>query len=634
MNRDDRRWGRILSPGILLLVSGAAAAAIPECTVAAFKAAAPAGMIIKDIANVVSGPVGSASAQFKTIDGMVYVPPDTLAAGAPEYCYVTGTVVTNPKSGKTANFAAALPGKAQWNGRFMFQGCGGNCGVINPPTVSALRRGYPVWQTDDGHVAQPSPKPTRLWRAADTSWAITAPGERDEDAMTDFYHRAVHKVTVAGKQLTLAYYGADLLKYSYFQGCSDGGREAMVALSRYPQDFDGTIAGAPYFDVANEIVTTLVGLHAQLRSPRAAISPELFRSADRVITAQCDAVDGAKDGLIHDPGQCAFDPNRDLPRCGSPQASADAQCFTDEQIDSLSIMFSGITDPAGKVIYPGFSVSHLYDHENSAMGVNLLSHWLSFPVPPGSLEGPQPWSHDPAGQPLGWYWVNQTIANFVYDGAPGFNALRTPGITFTRDKSGRMHAVIPRKTVALLNAKVRDGSGATPSDAAAYIEQGRKLIMYHGYSDGDITPYRTIQYYRDLAKQHGGYDGLKKNARLFMVPGLAHCRGGPGPNAFGQPYLNAPTKADAQHDLLIALERWVEDGEAPQQIIASKFERDDVTKPIVRTLPLCPFPAMAKYVGTADVNDAANWRCAVDEHRLENRGPAGERAGLYAPLPK
>src|SRR5688572_9367377 len=209
MNCDDRRWGRIVFTGISLLVSGAAAAAIPECTVAAMKAATPEGMTIQDIVNVVSGPVGSASAQFKTIDGVVYVAPDTLAAGAPEYCYITGTVVTNPKSGKTANFAAALPGKAHWNGRFMFQGCGGNCGVINPPTVSTLRKGYSVWQTDDGHVAKPSPEPGRLWRASDTSWAITEPGKRDEDAMTDFYHRAVHVVTEAGKKFTLAHYGAE-----------------------------------------------------------------------------------------------------------------------------------------------------------------------------------------------------------------------------------------------------------------------------------------------------------------------------------------------------------------------------------------------------------------------------------------
>jgi hypothetical protein len=405
-----------------------------------------------------------------------------------------------------------------------------------------------------------------------------------------------------------------------------------VAVSRYPEDFDGSIVGAPYFDIANEIVTTLVGIHAQLRSPRAALPLELFQTADREISARCDAIDGVNDGLIHDPGQCTFDPYRDLPRCGAPGSTGSA-CFSDDQVDSLSIMLSAVTDPAGKVIYPGFSVSNLYDQEGSAMPINLLSHWLHFPVAPVLLEGPQPWSHDLAGQPLGWYWVNQTIANFVYAGAPDFNALRTPGITFTRDKSGRMHAVIPDRTVALLDEKVREGSGAMPSDAAAYIKQGRKLIMYHGYSDGDITPYRTIQYYRDLARQQGGYERLKERARLFMVPGLAHCRGGPGPNAFGQPYLNAPTKADSQHDMLIALERWVEHGEAPQQIIATKFERDDVTRPVVRTLPLCPFPAMAKYVGSGDLNDAANWRCSADDRRLEQRGPAGERAGLYAPLP-
>lgn len=622
---------RLLIAGLVLLASRPAAAAIPECTAAILKAAAPDGMTIADIPNAVSGATGTSASPVKTVVGIADIPVKSLAPDAPAYCYVTGTVVTNPRTGKTANFAAALPARATWNGKFMFQGCGGNCGVVNPPMVSALRKGYPVWVTDDGHVAQPSPA-ARLWRASDTSWAVVEPGKRDEDAMTDFYHRAVHVVTEAGKKFTRAYYGGEKLSYSYYQGCSDGGREGMVAVSRYPDDFDGTIAGAPYFDIANEIVSTLVGVHAQMRSPGAAVPPKLFALADRLITAKCDAIDGVKDGLIQDPARCTFNPQRDLPRCRAGSTS-EIECFTDEQVDSLSIMLSATTNPAGRAVYTGFSVSNLYDADSATTGINLLADWLGFPVPPHALQDAQPWSHDPPAQPLSWFWVKQTIANFVYQGANDFNALKTPGITFRRDPhTDAPHAVIPDKTIALLAAKVRAGSGVNPADAAAFIGRRHKLIMYHGYSDGDITPFRTVQYYRQLAGLHGGYTELQRNVRLFMVPGMAHCRGGPGPNVFGQPFV-APAMSDPQHDIVAALESWVEKGEPPTQIVATKYERDDPTKAVVRTMPLCPFPAMATYRGHGDVNDAASWSCSVTDHRLEEHGPVGERAGAYAPLP-
>jgi len=618
--------------GMLAFVSAPAAAAIPECTPAAVAAAAPAGMTIGDVPNLST--LGPPALPIKTVNGVAYVPANARGDGAPEYCYVTGTVVTNPKSGRTANFAAALPSKQSFNGKFMFQGCGGNCGEIFPPNPAALRKGYPLWSTDDGHVAKHSPDP-RLWNVADTSWAIRAPGQRDEEAMTDFYHRAVHTVSEVGRKFTLQFYRTDKLKYSYFEGCSDGGREGMVSLSRYPQDFDGIIAGAPYFDIANELVTTIVGVQAQLRSPGADISPQLFKAADRIVTARCDAADGVKDGLIQDPARCNFDPQRDLPRCGDASAgdAAQAQCFTPLQIDSLSIIFSAIKNESGSVVYPGFSVSNLHNTENDGPA-DLLAGWLVFHGAPNSLQDVEPWSLAPGTQPLGWYWSKQTLTNFVYDGANGFNAQRNPGITFQREKPGQsegMHAIIPQKTVALLNQKVKDGSAATPAEAARFLQEGRKLLMYHGYSDGDITPYRTVQYYRELARQHGGADELKKNAQLYMVPGMAHCFGGPGPNSFGQNW-SVPGKTDTQHDIVTALEQWVEQGRQPVQLIATKHEGDSAKKPVLRTMPLCPYPAMAKYSGRGDVNDAANWSCSSSDRRLDETGAVGNRAGVYAPI--
>jgi Tannase and feruloyl esterase len=354
---------------------------------------------------------------------------------------------------------------------------------------------------------------------------------------------------------------------------------------------------------------------------------------DRVVNAKCDASDGVTDGLIQNPARCDFNPETDLPRCREGQRSA-GQCFTQDQIDSLSIMISAITDPSGKVIYPAFSVSNLAHTETSQDG-DLLSDWLYFPAVPHDREASNPWSDNPAGQPLSWYGVRQTIENYVYDGARDFNALTTPGIVFRKDRVGgtaTFHAVIPQRTVALFNEKVKAGSGATPSDAARFIQGGRKLIVYHGYSDGDITPYRTIQYYRELARQQGGYEKLQKNAELFMVPGMAHCTGGPGPDSFGQQDAPIGPADDPQRNIVTALERWVEKGEQPKSLIATKYQRGSPAKSVVRSMPLCPYPAMARYSGSGDVNDATNWSCSQADHRLDETGPVGWRSGVYAPL--
>jgi len=545
------------------------------------------------------------------------VPANADGDGAPEYCYVTGTVVTDPTTKRTVHFSAALPTKEHWNGKFMFQGCGGNCGIIVSPRVSAsaLKRGYPVWSTDDGHSANPAPDP-RLWQPADAAWAASAPGKRDEEAIKDFYYRAVHTVTEAGKVFTKSFYAADRFKYSYFQGCSDGGREAMVELTHYPDDYDGIIAGAPYFDIKHEIASTLVSLVAELRSPTAALSAGQWDLASHLINGICDAADGVKDGLTQNPQACGFDPYKDLPKCASGQ-KAD-QCFSPEQIDTLSIILSAKLNPAGEVIYTGFSASDLGSYNGKgAQGGDILVDWLGFPAPPTHIAGPEPWASNPTQQALGWYWAAQTAHYFVYDGANDFNALKTLGVSYSRDPDGRMQAVVPDNVIALFREKTDAGSGVVPEEAAKYFQKNKKLIMYHGFSDGDITPYRTVQYYDALAKLHGGVSNLRKDARLFMAPGMAHCRGGAGPSFF---------------DAVPALEQWVEEGKAPTQLIASSGPPSEGAAAPARKMPLCPYPAMARYSGSGDVNDAANWSCPADDHRLYEKGLVGKRAGVYEAL--
>jgi hypothetical protein len=616
----------IIALAVISACPARALAADDSCTVAALRKIAPTGVTVG-----AGGALDPAEPRLETAGGVRLIPRDTLGAGTPEFCFVAGSVVTDANHRRATHFAAALPSRERWNGKFMFQGCGTNCGVIYPPSAASLRKGYAVWATDDGHVAKNS-SVAGFAREDDATWAAVGPGHPDQGALDDYFYRAVHTVTVIGQEFTRRYYAAAALKRSYFQGCSGGGREAMVELTRYPSDYDGIIAGAPYFDIANQLATTLVSFVAQLRSPRAALPRRLWSVASHIILDKCDPQDGVKDGLIQNPQSCDFSPYRDLPRCGAGESTDD--CFTLEQLDTLSVIFSAKRNPAGEAVYPGWSVSDIGFQNTRADAADVLVDSLGFPQPPSNLRSPRPWSANPGGQPEAWYWSEQTARYLVYGGSRGFDARKTLGVTFDRSIDGwqGMYAVIPDRTIGLLRKTTAAGSGATPAAASRFLRDGRKLIMYHGFSDGDITPYRTVQYFDSLAKVNGGMQALQQNARLYLVPGMAHCTDGPGPNNFGQLFSADVADARADHDVLASLEAWVETGRAPAAIIATKFEHDDPHGRATRTMPLCPYPALAQYAGRGDVNDAANWQCPADDRRLLRTGLVGIAAGVFAPL--
>jgi Tannase and feruloyl esterase len=574
------------------------------------------------------GAIDPPEPRLQSTSGVRPIPADALGDGAPEFCYVTGSVVTQSKPRRTAHFAAALPLQTLWNGKFLFQGCGTNCGVIYPPSSEALHKGFAVWATDDGHVAKRSSN-HEFAREDDATWAVIAPGQLDEGALEDYFYNAVHTVTELGKEFTKRYY-ASTLKYSYFEGCSGGGREGMLELTKYPMDYDGMIVGAPYFDIASELGTTLVSFAAELRSPEAALPPRLWSVASRIIMETCDSEDGVKDGLIQDPQACDFNPYRDLPKCGASGVGHD--CFTREQIDTLSVIFSAKRNPAGQIVYPGWSVSDIGFRDDNPDAGDSLVESLGFPQPPSKLAAPQPWSANPLGEPEAWYWTEQTAKYEVYADRPGFDVRKALGVTFDRDVHGwqGMYAQVPYRTVERLRMMTAAGSGATPAAASRFLRAGRKLILYHGFSDGDITPYRTMRYFDSLANLNGGMRALQKNVRMYMVPGMAHCSGGPGPNNFGQLFSSVVLDPPVDHDVLASLEAWVEAGRAPAAIIATKFEHDDPHDRVIRTMPLCPYPAMARYVGTGDAEDAANWKCPADDARLLRTGPVGIAAGVFA----
>lgn len=490
------------------------AAAGRSCSVAGARQAAPAGMTIGPIDNL-------NPALTPAPAGVVRV-----AARDGAYCLITGSIVTRASSGKTANFGLALP--EAWNGKFLFSGCSGYCGVVfrNAPDASgggypsdALARGYAIAASDGGHEIDPSADPY------DASWALAAPGSLDTEAWIDFTHRAVHAVTVATKQVVRRWY-AEAIERSYFFGCSEGGREAMMEATRYPTDFDGYIAGAPLFDLPGQILS---GRVAQvLVDPEHHIPPASLALVDNVIHATCDDLDGVRDRLIQNPGRCAFGAESLL--CKGDNG---VSCLTRKQADTLSTWFSAATDPSGRVVSYGFPVSDLY--ADSARGDNLF-RWVAAAGPAREPSSRQPWGPRASDQPAAWVFMEQAMKYLVR---------LDPDYALRDEPPVNRRGVIDDEALALLVERTDDASSDASALLGPFVQADRKLIMYHGFSDGWVSPYRTLRFYQTWAERAGGYEELQRNARLFMVPGMYHCSHGPGPNVF---------------DALGALERWVEQG--------------------------------------------------------------------------
>jgi hypothetical protein len=352
------------------------------------------GVIVGDVPNLAPGlPV--------TSGGVADVPAGYFGFDSPEECLVTGSIVTNYQTGKTANFAAMLPLRTKWNHKFMFEGCNGNCGTITlAPTPNVLSKGYPVWGTDDGHLG------------SNAAWPIRSPGVYDQGAIVDFAYRAVHQVVDHGKQFTLSFFGARKFDEAYYEGCSDGGREGMVEANRYPDDFDGVLAGDPYFDVPGQNII-IADITAQLQLKNALITPAQLAIASKIVMSQCDTADGVRDGLIQNPALCRFNPINDLPKC--PAGSGRPDCFTLGQRQALWTILAGMTDSRGSIVHPGFPVSDL----NSIPGASVAG-WAAISTPPSNLTGPEPWPN--GGAPTDWNINDPGLKYWAYAGEPGYNS--------------------------------------------------------------------------------------------------------------------------------------------------------------------------------------------------------------------
>ncbi|MFO1273030.1 MAG: tannase/feruloyl esterase family alpha/beta hydrolase [Rubrivivax sp.] len=492
-------------------------------------------------------------------------------AGKPvaEHCLVSGRMAERKSAvdGQTyaIGFQMRLP--VNWNGRFFHQGNGGLDGIIQPAVglvggggelSNALAQGFAVLSSDAGHNVRQLPM-----------FGV------DPDARLDYGYKAVGTLTPMAKALVAAAYGRGPDR-SYFGGCSNGGRHAMVAASRYAADYDGFLAGNPGFQLPKAALAQLAG--AQLFH-RAAVTNDLATAMTPVerklvsdaIVARCDALDGAKDHAVGDIAACqrAFDLQRDVPTC---TAERNGQCLSAQQKDVLAKVFAGATDSKGQRLYAPFN-----------------------------------WDPGLAGADwAGWKFVSSVTNRdpvavaYVFQTPPAdASAAAEPKLFALGFDLDRGTALINATSGPYTQSAMQFMTPPGDTDLAALRARGAKLVVYHGSADGVFSAGDTAAWIERVGQRHADASSF---ARLFVVPGMNHCRGGP---------------ATDQFDLLTPLVQWVEEGRAPDRVVAqARGAGNPVPNPEVpaswaadRTRPLCPWPQVARYKGSGDIERAENFVC-------------------------
>lgn len=458
------------------------------------------------------------------------------SGSVPAHCEVKGVI------DEEINFALSLP--TDWNGKFIMGGGGGFAGTVSDsagtgsPFATAIQRGYATSGTDTGHSASDF----------GMSWAL-----HNKKRQLNFGYEAIHVTAEVSKEIISRYYGKHI-EYSYFIGCSTGGRQGMMESQRFPMDFDGVVSGAPSFHQTGLVLSSIWQMQNMFPGQGNLTTPVLpvtkLPMLGQAIYNKCDEIDGLRDGIIDDPTKCTFDPNNDLTRC---QAGQDGPgCFTTAQIDVIQKIYDGPSNSRGQ-LFPGWPVG------SEAFGFGWNLSMVGFP----NFSGPYP--------NFSYFFANEILRYGVYSD-PDYDLHE---FDFERNVPDMYHVG------AILNA--------TDPNLRPFKNHGGKIILYHGYADPLVNPTRTVQYYEDV-QQTMGKKRADDVARLFLLPGVSHCAGGVGPDTA---------------DWVTALENWVEDGQAPDEITAYKYSGVNVT----RSRPLCPYPKVAKYKGTGSIDDAANFTC-------------------------
>jgi Tannase and feruloyl esterase len=467
----------------------------------------------------------------------------TPITNLPPFCRVVG--FATPTSDSHIEFEVWIP-EGIWNEKYLQAGCGGLCGSISFQYTSmadSLRRGYAAAATDDGHEAP----------ATDASWALGHP-----EKVIDYAYRAVTLTAADAKAIIDAYELSEPI-LSYFEGCSDGGREALMEAQRFPEDFDGIIVGDPGIDL--NVLTGFVWDWLAQLSPGSSLTQSNLNILSSAVLAKCAGRDGglATDQFLNNPPACNFNPQSLL--CTGHKTS---NCLSQAKLTAIEKIYSG--PPS---IFPGYKFTE-------GTEVALWPAWIT----------------DNGNPALG---LGEVFAQSF------FSDLIFPGTGWT-----------PTKTTIKQDARaLQEALGIEEPlnpDLRPFRAEGGKLIHYSGWSDPAVAAKSNINYYTSVTKVAGGLAATEDFYRMFMVPGMGHCGGGPGANAFGN-FVDGPSPSSPSDDLLSALDQWVELGIAPDEIIATKYVNDNPANGIAFQRPLCPYPQHAAYSGSGDPSEASNWEC-------------------------
>lgn len=475
---------------------------------------------------------------------------EALYRSLPPFCRVR--VESHPSSDSDIKIEVWLPTDG-WNGKFQGRGNGGFAGEIDDFSLAlAVHEGYATAGTDTGHAAS----------GIDARWALGYP-----EKVTDFGYRAIHEMTQDAKLVVKQFYGKRPLQHAYFASCSNGGRQALMEAQRFPADYDGIIAGAPANYWTHLVTSAVWQMQATLMDPASYIPPTKLPAIAKAVDGACDAQDGTSDGILNDPRKCHFDPAAML--CKAEESDF---CLTSAQVTALKKIYAGPRDANDAQIYPGL----LPGAEDGQGGWGL---WITGPEPGKSLM-----------QAFGVGFFSDMV-------------FEKPDWNFRDANVADIVKVADEKLAKTLNA--------TDPNLSAFKARGGKLILYHGWNDPAISAINTLNY-RQAVIGAMGQDNFDSFARVYMVPGMQHCDGGVGPDSFGEngPW---PNFNDPHQSLQLSIEQWVEKGNAPKEIVATKFSGMLSSGHAEMTRPLCVYPKVAKYESTGDQNSSASFVCVDDK---------------------
>jgi Tannase and feruloyl esterase len=489
----------------------------------------------------------------------------------PQYCHVIGLIPPG------IHWHMQLPLPSKWNGRLLNVGNGGKAGNL----VYADRRlteGYAVANSNTGHDNGAEPN---------SSFAF----DNKQEAI-DFGWRATHVTATASKTLVAEYYGK-AQKYAYWEGCSTGGRQGMMEVQRFPDDFDGIVVGSPVIDYEKLNAAHIWSLKMLMKNHYegnlaydsngnghydSVTKLNVLRDA---VLAKCDAKDGIKDGVIDNPLACDFNPERDLADKMCPNDKNGDACFTKAEMQTIKDLYGGMHDSKGKHIFKGL----MFGSE---------AQWPQNIIPYGGN------NFMPSN--LG-YEIDH--ANFLFYGeAKGVPPSDIKDLSYKENKTGAFPEYawwefnFDDFTAGKIEPMMKIFDATDPDLTRALLQKKAKLLMYQGWGDGDAYPNMILDYYQEMVKTtfKGNMSAAHEDARLFMAPGMGHCGGGPGPNEW---------------DKLPPLVDWVEHGKAPDYIVAAHRTSNrsgQPNAPVTNQRKLCPYPEHGVYVGpSGGQNDSKNW---------------------------